>query len=49
VYPDDPRQQRLKSKPSVREQILVVLIAIGVAVVVTLFAGAILYINQMMQ
>ena len=49
VYPDDPRPHKSKSRPSVREQLVVVLIAIGVAIVVTLFAGVVLYLGSMMQ
>ena len=49
MYPDDPRLGRRKTQRSVREQILVVLIAVGVAVVVTLFAGLVLYFAELMK
>jgi len=48
MYPDDPKLNRF-TKPSTREQILVVLIAVGVAVVVTVFAGVFLYLARSMQ
>ncbi len=47
VYPDDPRPGR--AKRSGREQVLALLIAIGVAIVVTLFGGVFLYVARMMQ
>ena len=47
MYPDDPRPgQRQRSKG---EQFLVILIALGVAVVVTLFGGVVLYVARLMQ
>ena len=48
MYPDDPKPHRFE-KPSAREQILVVLIAVGVAIVVTVFAGVFLYLARSMQ
>ena len=46
MYPDDPRPGR--AKRSGREQVLALLIAIGVAIVVTLFGGVFLYVARMM-
>jgi hypothetical protein len=49
MYPDDPRPEQNGSRRSGREQLLVILIALGVAVVVTLFGGFFLYIARLMQ
>jgi hypothetical protein len=49
VYPDDPRPERNRAGGTGREQLLVVLIAIGVAVIVTLFGSVVLYVARLMQ
>lgn len=49
MYPDDPRPERDSARGTGREQLLVVLIAIGVAVIVTLFGSVVLYVARLMQ
>lgn len=44
MYPEDPRAHRQKRRTSVKEQILVILIAVGVAISVTGLAAAFLYV-----
>ena len=46
MYPEDPRQNPLRDPERRPSQILLVLMAVGIAVVVTLFAGAMLYVAE---
>ena len=50
MYPDDPRKERQHTQPrSLREQILIVLMAVGIALVATLFGGLMLWLGQMFR
>mgnify|MGYP001162368990 FL=1 len=48
MYPDDPRPD-LERRKTGKEQVVVVLIALGVAVMVTLLGGVLLYVARMLQ
>lgn len=46
MYPDDPRQNPMNDPKHRPSQILLVLMAVGIATVVTLFGMAILYLAE---
>ena len=49
MYPDDPRPSRSRDRRTGREQILMVLMAIGIAIVVTVFGAGFLWFARLMQ
>ena len=49
MYPDDPRQNSMDEERRRPSQILLVLMAVGIAVAVTLLAGLLLYLSELFR